>query len=103
MWTWSDIVRMWLGTEKIPLFQVLGNSSIESKAVDGMEEMELSEQDKDRHLSEAAEQGQDIIMCSPEKETSSAQSGEPQMHQTGAYLRAAWCSLGGIAGAFWLS
>ncbi|OWK54294.1 Disks large-associated protein 5 [Lonchura striata] len=62
--------------------KVLGNSSSESKAVDGMEEMELSEQDKDRHLSEAAEQGQDIIMCSPEKETSSAQSGESQMHQT---------------------
>ncbi|XP_053802621.1 disks large-associated protein 5 isoform X2 [Vidua chalybeata] len=52
--------------------KVLGNSSSESKAVDGMEEMELS----------AAEQGQDIIMCSPEKETNSAQSGEPQMHQT---------------------
>ncbi|NXP39269.1 DLGP5 protein, partial [Leiothrix lutea] len=52
--------------------KVLGNSSSESKAVDGMEEMELS----------AAEQGQDIIMCSPEKETSFAQSGEPQMHQT---------------------
>ncbi|NWZ00319.1 DLGP5 protein, partial [Loxia curvirostra] len=53
------------------VFQVLGNSSSESKAVDGMEEMELS----------AAEQGQDIIMCSPEKETNSAQSGEPQIHQ----------------------
>ncbi|NXQ15299.1 DLGP5 protein, partial [Peucedramus taeniatus] len=52
--------------------KVLGNSSSESKAVDGMEEMELS----------AAEQGQDIIMCSPEKETNSAQSGEPQIHQT---------------------
>ncbi|XP_009099878.1 disks large-associated protein 5 isoform X1 [Serinus canaria] len=51
--------------------KVLGNSSSESKAVDGMEEMELS----------AAEQGQDIIMCSPEKETNSAQSGEPQIHQ----------------------
>ncbi|NWZ72305.1 DLGP5 protein, partial [Acrocephalus arundinaceus] len=47
-------------------------SWIDSKAVDGMEEMELS----------AAEQGQDIIMCSPEKETNSAQSGEPQIHQT---------------------
>ncbi|XP_059706592.1 disks large-associated protein 5 isoform X2 [Haemorhous mexicanus] len=51
--------------------KVLGNSSSESKAVNGMEEMELS----------AAEQGQDIIMCSPEKETNSAQSGEPQIHQ----------------------
>ncbi|NXR89500.1 DLGP5 protein, partial [Hypocryptadius cinnamomeus] len=52
--------------------KVLGNSSSESKAVDGMEDMELS----------AAEQGQDIIMCSPERETNSAQSGEPQIHQT---------------------
>ncbi|NWW40759.1 DLGP5 protein, partial [Panurus biarmicus] len=52
--------------------KVLGNSNSESKAVDGMEEMELS----------AAEQGQDIIMCSPEKETNIAQSGEPQMPQT---------------------
>ncbi|CAN8215671.1 unnamed protein product [Coccothraustes coccothraustes] len=47
------------------------NSGSESKAVDGMEEMELS----------AAEQEQDITMCSPEKETNSAQSGEPQIHQ----------------------
>ncbi|NXR46905.1 DLGP5 protein, partial [Hippolais icterina] len=52
--------------------KVLGNPSSESKAMDGMEEMELS----------AAEQGQDIIMCSPEKETNFAQSGEPQTHQT---------------------
>lgn len=52
--------------------KVLGNSSSESKTVDGMEEMELS----------AAEQGQDIIMCSPEKETNFAQSGEPQMLHT---------------------
>ncbi|XP_058663263.1 disks large-associated protein 5 isoform X2 [Ammospiza caudacuta] len=51
--------------------KVLGDSSSESKAVDGMEEMELS----------AAEQGQDITMCSPEKETNPAQSGEPQIHQ----------------------
>ncbi|NWT29504.1 DLGP5 protein, partial [Cardinalis cardinalis] len=51
--------------------KVLGNSSSESKAVDGMEEMDLS----------AAEQEQDIIMCSPEKDTNSAQSGEPQIHQ----------------------
>ncbi|NXW69321.1 DLGP5 protein, partial [Hirundo rustica] len=52
--------------------KVLGNRSSDSKAMDGMEEMELS----------AAEQGQDIVMCSPEKETNFAQSGEPQMHQT---------------------
>ncbi|NXO05891.1 DLGP5 protein, partial [Oriolus oriolus] len=56
--------------------KVLGNSSSESKAMDGMEEMELS----------AAEQGQDIVMCSPDKDPSTdtnfAQSGEPQMHQT---------------------
>ncbi|KAL9851115.1 disks large-associated protein 5 isoform 2-T2 [Geothlypis trichas] len=51
--------------------KVLGDCSSESRAVDGMEEMELS----------AAEQGQDIIMCSPEKETNPAQSGEPQIHQ----------------------
>ncbi|NXD34318.1 DLGP5 protein, partial [Copsychus sechellarum] len=62
----------WLGTEKIPVFQVLENSSSESKAMDGMEEMELS----------AAEQEQDIIMCSPEKETNFVHSGEPQVHQT---------------------
>ncbi|NWW03921.1 DLGP5 protein, partial [Oreocharis arfaki] len=72
--------------------KVLGDSSSESKAMDGMEEMELS----------AAEQGQDIIMCSPEKDPSTdtnfAQAGEPQTHQTGAYLRAAWGRLGGIAG-----
>ncbi|NXC07527.1 DLGP5 protein, partial [Orthonyx spaldingii] len=56
--------------------KVLGDSSSDSKAVDGTEEMELS----------AAEQGQDVVMCSPEKEPSTdtdfAQSGEPQMHQT---------------------
>ncbi|NWY16494.1 DLGP5 protein, partial [Aphelocoma coerulescens] len=79
VWTWSDITKTWLEAEKIPIFQVLGNSSSESKAVDGMEEMELS----------AAEQGQDIVMCSPEKDpntdTNLAQSGEPQIHQTGAY------------------
>ncbi|KAF2974137.1 hypothetical protein EK904_004822 [Melospiza melodia maxima] len=51
--------------------KVLGDCSSESKAVDGMEEMELS----------AAEQGQDITMCSPEKETNPAQPGEPQIHQ----------------------
>ncbi|NXS15807.1 DLGP5 protein, partial [Mystacornis crossleyi] len=68
--------RTWLGAGKILIFQVLGNSSSESKAMDGMEEMELS----------AAEQGQDIVMGSPEKDPSTdpnfAQSGEPQMHQT---------------------
>ncbi|XP_071282237.1 disks large-associated protein 5 [Agelaius tricolor] len=53
--------------------KVLGDSSSDSRAGDGMEEMELS----------AAEQGQDIIMCSPDKETNSAQSGEPQIHQPG--------------------
>ncbi|NXB04968.1 DLGP5 protein, partial [Cnemophilus loriae] len=52
--------------------KVLGNCSSESKAMDGTEEMELS----------AAEQGQDIVMCSPEKDTNFAQSGEPQIHQT---------------------
>ncbi|NXA96536.1 DLGP5 protein, partial [Melanocharis versteri] len=52
--------------------KVLEDSSSESKATDGTEEMELS----------AAEQGQDVIMCSPEKETNFAQSGEPQIHQT---------------------
>ncbi|NWZ11172.1 DLGP5 protein, partial [Agelaius phoeniceus] len=65
--------RTWLGTEQIPVFQVLGDSSSDSRAGDGMEEMELS----------AAEQGQDIIMCSPDKETNSAQSGEPQIRQPG--------------------
>ncbi|NXM65983.1 DLGP5 protein, partial [Serilophus lunatus] len=52
------------------------NSCSESKAMDGMEEMELS----------TAEQGQDVVMCSPEKnpitETNFAQSGEPEIHQT---------------------
>ncbi|NXA76246.1 DLGP5 protein, partial [Thryothorus ludovicianus] len=52
--------------------KVLGDSNSESKAMDGMEEMELS----------AAEQGQDIVMGSPEKETNFAQPGEPQIHQT---------------------
>ncbi|NWH83335.1 DLGP5 protein, partial [Aegithalos caudatus] len=52
--------------------KVLGNSSSESKAVDGMEEMELS----------AAEQGQDVVMGSPEKETNLAQSAVPQIPQT---------------------
>ncbi|XP_009076985.1 PREDICTED: disks large-associated protein 5 [Acanthisitta chloris] len=56
--------------------KVLENSSSESKAVDDMEEMELS----------AAEQGQDIVMCSPEKdpdtETNFAQSREPDIDAT---------------------
>ncbi|NXI34335.1 DLGP5 protein, partial [Galbula dea] len=55
--------------------QVLENSSSELKAMDSMEEMEQS----------AAEQD-DVVMCSPEKETRTetdlAQSGEPKIHQT---------------------
>ncbi|NWS75084.1 DLGP5 protein, partial [Crotophaga sulcirostris] len=66
------------GTTKIPLFQVLDNSNIEFKMMDGMEEMELSA---------AEQQGQDIVMCSPEEETCAeanfAQPGEPKPHQTG--------------------
>ncbi|KAM6360066.1 disks large-associated protein 5 isoform 2-T2 [Alca torda] len=58
--------------------KVLENSSSELKVMDGMGEMELS----------AAEQeGQDIVMSSPEKETGMetdfAESGEPKIHQTG--------------------
>ncbi|NWI53359.1 DLGP5 protein, partial [Calyptomena viridis] len=56
--------------------KVLENSSSESKAMNGMEDMELS----------SAEQGQDVVMCSPEKdpntETNFAQSEEPKTHQT---------------------
>ncbi|XP_059675574.1 disks large-associated protein 5 [Gavia stellata] len=55
--------------------KVLEDSSSELKVIDGMEEMELSA---------AEQQGQDIVMCSPEKtctETSFAQSGEPKIHQ----------------------
>ncbi|NWU18217.1 DLGP5 protein, partial [Cephalopterus ornatus] len=56
--------------------EVLENPSSESKAVGGTEEMELS----------TVERGQDVVMCSPEKdpstETNSAQSGEPKIHQT---------------------
>ncbi|XP_010076562.1 PREDICTED: disks large-associated protein 5 [Pterocles gutturalis] len=56
--------------------KLLENSSSELKVMDGMEEMELS----------AAEQGQDIVMCSPEKEacteTNFAGAGEPKIHQT---------------------
>ncbi|NXY84295.1 DLGP5 protein, partial [Alcedo cyanopectus] len=52
------------------------NPSSELEAVDGTEEMELS----------PAEQGQDVAMCSPEKEicteTNFAQPGEPKIHQT---------------------
>ncbi|XP_076201833.1 disks large-associated protein 5 [Aptenodytes patagonicus] len=57
--------------------KVLENSSSELKVTDGMEEMELSA---------AEQQGQDIVMCSPEKETCTetnfSQSGEPKIHQT---------------------
>ncbi|NXL93555.1 DLGP5 protein, partial [Alectura lathami] len=56
---------------------VLENPSSELKATDGVEEMELCA---------AEQQGQDIVMCSPEKdtrtETGFASSGEPKMHQT---------------------
>ncbi|NXP43869.1 DLGP5 protein, partial [Heliornis fulica] len=56
--------------------KVLENPSSELKGLDGVEEMELSA---------AEQQGQDIIMCSPEKETCTrpdlAQSGEPKPHQ----------------------
>ncbi|KAJ7421165.1 disks large-associated protein 5 isoform X3 [Pitangus sulphuratus] len=56
--------------------EVLENSSSESKALGGMEEMELS----------AAEQGQDVVMRSPEKdpgtEADCAQPGDPKIHQT---------------------
>ncbi|NWU63214.1 DLGP5 protein, partial [Pterocles burchelli] len=62
--------------------KVLEKSSSELKVMDGMEEMELC----------AAEQGQDIVMCSPEKETctetSFAGAGEPKIHQTGPMLDA---------------
>ncbi|NWT00712.1 DLGP5 protein, partial [Mionectes macconnelli] len=75
-WICSDITVTWLGTVKIPVFQVLENSSSESKALGGMEEMELS----------TAEQGQDVVMCSPEKdpgtETNCAQPGDPKIQQT---------------------
>ncbi|NWS59810.1 DLGP5 protein, partial [Chunga burmeisteri] len=57
--------------------KVLENSSSELKVMDGMEEMELSA---------AEQQAQDIVMCSPEKDTGTAnnfaQSGEPKIHQT---------------------
>lgn len=73
-----------LGTIKIPLFQVLENCSSELKVVDGMEGMELSA---------AEQQGQDITMCSPEKDMctgfSFTQSEEPKTHQMGTYLQAA--------------
>ena len=82
------------GNVKIPLFQVLENSSSELKVTDGMEEMELSA---------AEQQGQDIAMWSPEKETCTetdfAQSGELKTHQTSAYPTAAWYSLCGVTGA----
>lgn len=76
---------------------MLENSSGELKVMDDTEEMELSA---------AEQQGQDIVMCSPEKETcretNFAQSGEPKPHQTGVYLKAAQYSLCGIAGALGL-
>ncbi|NXK57359.1 DLGP5 protein, partial [Chauna torquata] len=57
--------------------RVLENSSSELKVMDGMEDMELSA---------AEQQGQDTVMCSPEKdtctETNFAQSGEHKIHQT---------------------
>ncbi|NXA24800.1 DLGP5 protein, partial [Ibidorhyncha struthersii] len=65
-----------LGTVKIPLLQVLENSSSELKVMDGVEEMELSA---------AEQQGQDIVMCSPEEETCAYTdfgSGESKKHQT---------------------
>ncbi|NWI93131.1 DLGP5 protein, partial [Pitta sordida] len=48
--------------------KVLEDSGSESKAMDGTEEMELS----------TAEQGQDVVMCSPEKDPST----QPKTHQT---------------------
>ncbi|KAM6074869.1 disks large-associated protein 5 [Chlamydotis macqueenii] len=57
--------------------KALENSSGELKVMDGVEEMELSA---------AEEQGQDIVMCSPEKETCAetnlAPSGQTKMHPT---------------------
>ncbi|NXX96712.1 DLGP5 protein, partial [Centropus bengalensis] len=53
------------------------NSSSELKLMDGLEDMELSA---------AEQQGQDVVMCSPEKETGTdthlAQPGEPEPHET---------------------
>ncbi|NXP03493.1 DLGP5 protein, partial [Thinocorus orbignyianus] len=67
-----------VGAVKIPLFQVLENSSSELKVTDDTEEMELA----------AAEpEGQDVVMGSPEKETHTetdfALSGEPKIHPAG--------------------
>ncbi|XP_021155878.2 disks large-associated protein 5 isoform X1 [Columba livia] len=57
--------------------KVLENSSSELKVTDGTEEMELAA---------AEEQGQDVVMCSPDKEACTgnnfAQSGEPKIHPT---------------------
>ncbi|KAM9381003.1 disks large-associated protein 5 [Phaethornis superciliosus] len=57
--------------------KVLENPSSELKVGDRREEMELSA---------AEQQGEDVVMCSPEKETctetNSAQSGEPKIHHT---------------------
>ncbi|NXS53451.1 DLGP5 protein, partial [Brachypteracias leptosomus] len=52
--------------------KVLENPSSELQVMDGTEEMELS----------ATEQGQDVVMCSPEKENF-APSEEPKIPQTG--------------------
>lgn len=64
---------------------MLENSSSELKVTDGTEEMELAA---------AEEQGQDVVMCSPEKEACTgnnfAQSGEPKIHPTGVDLKAAY-------------
>uniref|UniRef100_A0A672TY27 DLG associated protein 5 n=2 Tax=Strigops habroptila TaxID=2489341 RepID=A0A672TY27_STRHB len=61
------------GTDEVT--KVLEDSSSELKVMDGVEEMALS----------AAEQ-EDIVMCSPEKDTGTeanfVQSGEPKPHQT---------------------
>ncbi|XP_040457305.1 disks large-associated protein 5 isoform X1 [Falco naumanni] len=57
--------------------KVVESSSNELEAMDSMEEMEVSA---------AEQQGQDTVMCSPEKgivtETNFAQSGEQKIHQT---------------------
>ncbi|KAK2539010.1 Dlgap5 [Columba guinea] len=59
------------------IVKVLENSSSELKVTDGTEEMELAA---------AEEQGQDVVMCSPDKEACTgnnfAQSGEPKIHPT---------------------
>lgn len=71
---------------------MLENCSSELKAVDDMEEMELSAPEQ---------QGQDPTTCSPEKGTctgfSFTQPGEPKMHQMGTHLQAvAVCGIAGL-------